>query len=100
MKLNKKSIIKCSLSIPAIDTDKEGILMGGFSGVSIVAKTAPAANGSCYNDACTNYNCINAGCTNVNGCYNPGCKNVSVIDPTPTPTPSSGGFLTASFGLI
>lgn len=31
MKLKKKTLFECSIAIPAIENDKEGLLVGGFS---------------------------------------------------------------------
>ena len=36
MKLKKKTLFECSISIPAIENDKEGLLVGGFSGISVI----------------------------------------------------------------
>lgn len=46
MKLKKKTLFECSIAIPAIENDKEGLLVGGFSGISVI-DVVPVENGGC-----------------------------------------------------
>ena len=61
MKLKKKTLFECSISIPAIENDKEGLLVGGFSGISVIDRD-PSVNGDCLNAPCNNDNCVNYVC--------------------------------------
>ena len=94
MKLRKKTLFECSISIPLLRSDKEGMLVGGFSGISVATQGADSpvnyacqnyycANGMCMNRCCTNGGCDNASCTNSD------CVSVSV-KPTGTPLTTTG----------
>lgn len=48
MKLKKKTLFECSIAIPAIENDKEGLLVGGFSGISVI-DGFPSINKDCLN---------------------------------------------------
>ena len=97
MKLKKKTLFECSISIPAIENDKEGLLVGGFSGISVIDRD-PSVNGDCLNAPCNNDNCVNYVCYN-DSCDNKQCGNSA--SGTPTPTPTSVGAVTNCllFGL-
>lgn len=90
MKLKKKTLFECSISIPAIENDKEGLLVGGFSGISVIDRD-PSVNGDCLNAPCENDNCVNYVCYN-DSCDNKQCGNSA--SGTPTPTPTSVGAVT------
>ena len=90
MKLKKKTLFECSISIPAIENDKEGLLVGGFSGLSVIDRD-PSVNGDCLNAPCNNDNCVNYVCYN-DSCDNKQCGNSA--SGTPTPTPTSVGAVT------
>ena len=90
MKLKKKTLFECSISIPAIGNDKEGLLVGGFSGISVIDRD-PSVNGDCLNAPCNNDNCVNYVCYN-DSCDNKQCGNSA--SGTPTPTPTSVGAVT------
>lgn len=90
MKLKKKTLFECSISIPAIENDKEGLLVGGFSGISVIDRD-PSVNGDCLNAPCNNDNCVNYVCYN-DSCDNKQCGNSA--SETPTPTPTSVGAVT------
>ena len=90
MKLKKKTLFECSISIPAIENDKEGLLVGGFSGISVIDRD-PSVNGDCLNAPCNNDNCVNYVCYN-DSCDNKQCGNSA--SGTPTPTPTSVGAVT------
>ncbi len=94
MKLKKKTLFECSIAIPAIENDKEGLLVGGFSGISVI-DVVPVENGRCNNAPCVNGGCVNYGCSN-GPCDNAGC--VSASAETSTPTPTSAGVVPA--GLL
>lgn len=96
MKLRKKTLFECSISIPVIESDKEGLLVGGFSGISVV-DVVPAENGGCLNTPCTNGGCVNYGCSN-GPCANEGCSSQAAQTATPTPTPTASG--TVACGLL
>lgn len=96
MKLKKKTLFECSIAIPAIENDKEGLLVGGFSGISVI-DVVPSGNGGCQNGGCKNYGCVNYGCTN-GSCTNNPCSNKAAVTGTPTPTPTSAGAVPA--GLL
>lgn len=96
MKLRKKTLFECSIAIPAIGSDKEGLLVGGFSGISVV-DVIPVDNGGCLNTPCANGGCVNLGCSN-GPCANDGCSNQAAESATPTPTPTASG--TVDFGLL
>lgn len=53
MKLKKKTLFECSIAIPAIENDKEGLLVGGFSGISVI-DGFPSINRDCLNSHCAN----------------------------------------------
>lgn len=89
MKLKKKTLFECSIAIPVIESDKEGLLVGGFSGISAFA-SIPATNAGCDNIACVNAGCINYGCSN-GPCANQECAGGAAETGTPTPTPTSAG---------
>lgn len=94
MKLKKKTLFECSIAIPAIENDKEGLLVGGFSGISVI-DGFPSINKDCLNAPCDNDNCVNY------VCYNDSCDNKSCgtsASGTPTPTPTSAGAVPA--GLL
>lgn len=90
MKLKKKTLFECSIAIPAIENDKEGLLVGGFSGISVIDRD-PSVNGDCLNAPCNNDNCVNYVCYN-DSCDNKQCGNSA--SGTPTPTPTSVGAVT------
>ena len=94
MKLKKKRLFECSISIPAIENDKEGLLVGGFSGISVI-DGFPSINKDCLNAPCDNGNCVNYVCYN-DSCDNKPCGNSA--SGTPTPTPTSAGAVPA--GLL
>lgn len=94
MKLKKKTLFECSIAIPAIENDKEGLLVGGFSGISVI-DGFPSINKDCLNSHCANNNCVNYVCSN-DSCDNTPCNNVESA--TPTPTPTSAGAVPA--GLL
>lgn len=98
MKLKKKTLFECSISIPVIESDKEGLLVGGFAGISVF-EVAPAGNGGCQNTPCSNGGCINYGCSN-GPCGNSGCSNRAAQTATPTPTPTSTAMGTVPCGLL
>lgn len=95
MKLKKKTLFECSIAIPAIQNDKEGLLVGGFSGISVI-DVVPVENGGCNNAPCLNDGCVNYGCSN-GPCDNGGCVNASAETTTPTPTPTSTGAVSCGF---
>ena len=90
MKLKKKTLFECSIAIPAIENDKEGLLVGGFSGISVI-DGFPSINKDCLNAPCDNGNCVNYVCYN-DSCDNKPCGNSA--SGTPTPTPTSVGAVT------
>lgn len=96
MKLKKKTLFECSIAIPAIENDKEGLLVGGFSGISVIG-VVPSGNAGCLNGGCKNLGCVNYGCAN-DPCTNNPCSNKAAETGTPTPTPTSAGAVPA--GLL
>lgn len=86
MKLKKKTLFECSIAIPAIENDKEGLLVGGFSGISVIDRD-PSVNGDCLNAPCDNDNCVNYVCYN-DSCDNKSCSNSA------SGTPTSAGAVT------
>lgn len=96
MKLKRKTLFECSISIPVIESDKEGMLVGGFASLGIL-DTMPPINVDCLNNSCSNNDCVNGGCAN-DSCANNSCGNVSSGSPTPTAT-SSGYVWTSLFGF-
>lgn len=95
MKLKKKTLFECSIAIPAIENDKEGLLVGGFSGISVIG-VLPSENVRCNNSSCPNNGCVNYGCLN-GPCDNHKCVNVAVKTGTPTPAPTSRGAVSCGF---
>ena len=93
MKLKKKTLFECSISISKIEIEKEGRLVGGFSGISV--STMEDSNNfmclnkkKCENTFCSNVHCTNNGCDNI-GCSNDPCSNPPYVEDVPTPTPTS-----------
>lgn len=75
------------LEIKPLEEDSEGLLRGGFAGLSGV-KSNPS-NGGCTNTDCMNNTCSNPRCINT-GCNNPGCTNNQCSN-EPSTSSSSGG---------
>lgn len=98
-------VSKIEIEIPAIDTDKEGRLLGGFSAFGVTARgsnnatcpnnpTGCASNGTCSdNHKCSN----NTICSkNYDSCSNNAdCNNIDCKKPTSTP---KGDTTTAKAG--
>lgn len=88
IKVNRKGLLSDVIDLlPALSEDSEGMLSGGFLGVSVSSRTSDknetCANGKCDNENCTNDVCSNSICTNKI-CSNGSCTNN--ICPTATTT--------------
>jgi len=86
----KKTLFQCNLEIAPLEESAEGLLMGGFIGITSQNDSA-ITNGDCnstINGSCTNTTCEYSSNTR---CNNSSCRGAtqktSTTKPAPTATP-------------
>ncbi len=98
--MEKKSILATlSLEIPAVETDKEGKLRGGFCAMTngTVSSTATNQNCDCNCSCDTNYDCnCNCACDKNTNC-NCNCKTPAPTTQKPTDAVANGLGIGFSF---
>lgn len=75
-------------NVPALSSDAEGMLVGGFSSASLTSWPRKVENTNCAKSSSgTNENCGGCTCTSPNPncnnhyCSNPSCRNPNCTDP-------------------
>lgn len=96
----KKLLASLSMEIPAMETDAEGLLKGGFNAFgSVGADVSMLGNGNCNCGCTSNGTCPNSDNDNCN-CKCESNQNCGSCKPSsPTPQPTYASKLTGAFGL-